>query len=254
MSDERWIFTSTQIEFARQQARWKGINPYNRRRGEFSEPALTDTEPLKETAVCCDYYRHIEKLSPKSPLPLSLYCLIARVSNQSERFGVSLCDVAEYFGVDEKNLRVAKDKLVDAGWLIVVSEVLGKPTVFRAVTHDEWIKNPKNALTCCTKRSFNGDASDMLAKKIKSAIGLSVFKNVLKKWRASGFTDDEIYVLVRWRIHQEGETGWREAGRIKRIGKMMDTYTIDFKGKTPAQRSDFVGTLRNALVKAGHHL
>jgi hypothetical protein len=209
-------------------------------------------EPPQETAVFCHYYRHIAKLSQKSPLPLALYCLISTVSNKSDRFGVSLRDVADYFGVDFKNLHTAKDKLVEAGWLVKLTQedVLGKPTLFRAVTHDEWIKNPKNALTCCAKRSFNPSVGDALGNKLKKILGVTLFPKVLAQWRGLGFTDDELYIFAHWRIHQEREEGWKRPGRVKRITGMMEAYGVDYKGR-PTERTAFVEMLRKQMVKAG---
>lgn len=167
---------------------------------ECRKPEPDDITPIElpdftnEMPIHCSATYHIVRL-PNARLALALYNVMSTVAHESRLFFVSLQRVADYLGTTEKNVRIAKDVLVKAGWILVVEERVGCPTKFKPVRHEDWALAHSNE--CCKKIETPWSDGDPLGRRLFGLGGRKVYGDVLNRWRETGLTDDEIYYIAK---------------------------------------------------------
>lgn len=241
--DEVWTFVSDVVTTIEEPEPTKpGMIPigdpysaYYRRRDECSEPPRQEVveTPSENAVLHCSAEYHIVRLTKRSTITLALYNLVVKVSHDSGRWNVSMRDLAEYFGVEERNMRAACQLLVGAGWLEELPEsfykndakYLGVPTVMCAIDHEQW--SNLHPGKCCKKRISTN--FDPLRGSILAVAGITVFPNQLNAWRKSGLKDDEILLTARYVTARDQSTKYGVKGRADRLKTAIDRLIADMK-------------------------
>ena len=122
-----------------------------------------------------------------------LYSWAGRLSAKSGNFFPSIENIADYFSVHRTTAFRALEELASNGWFEVVQREPGKPVVYRAVTHNELVREGR--LECVQKETFpwTGEG-DRLAQDLYAASGgrAVFFPRQMQGLRKFGFNDIEI--------------------------------------------------------------
>jgi hypothetical protein len=180
--------------------------------------------PSPESTLFCSAEWHLSKA--KSTLVPLIYSLAFRLAKNSGVFSASLRTLASYFGSGYKTVWRAVHELIKLGFFELVNEELGKPSIYRVITHEQWAENHRGQ--CSEKMMFpwSGENKDKLGIDLHAASGARVtfFPNQLKALRNTGLTDAEI--IGRWKafLVEDAPLGRRWKGAYYRFLKWLKKF------------------------------
>jgi hypothetical protein len=208
---------------------WRAIDEQIRKVGGPAEiKKRTGLKPIGEDEPAypleCSAEFHFARFTGMgATLAPLVYGVMMHVAKTDGVWWMSMQKLARYLGQNrDEVIYAAVDLLVKAGFLKVAKRELGAATHYEVVGHKEWAaKYPGYCICKEEKFPWPSDSDEApLGVKLYAITGMKYFENVLKGWRKTGLTDEEICACMKRFIRTDGFAG-SHAERRKAFGLFL---------------------------------
>jgi hypothetical protein len=172
---------------------------------------------------CCSEWHFARLHGRGSNIAPLVYTIALNFSKNTGVFNIAAGNLAEFLGVDVKNVQRAYQHLVRLGFFEVLRRERGTSVKYRVLKHRDWkAKHPG----CCAERvemPWDDEEKDQLGQRLYGVSGgrYRTYTNFLKGMRNTGHNDEAICALFREFIDIEQPTGkqWRNgfSGRFMKF-------------------------------------
>lgn len=172
---------------------------------------------------CCSEWHFARLRGRGSNITPIVYTLALNFSKNTGVFNIAAGNLADFFGVEVKNVQRAYLHLVRLGFFEVLHRERGTSVKYRVLKHRDWAAKHPGSCAERIEMPWEDEEKDKLGQRLYAISGgrYRTYANFLKGMRNTGHDDNAIETLFREFIAKEHPTGkmWRNgfSGRFMKF-------------------------------------